>query len=331
MRFLFERGCLAVNNFESSLAEQFDMFVRFRKACLKWNDVSYGMNLVLFDKHCQRFFPQEKALTQDMVNSWCAQRKTESNNSCVSRIFVIVSLVKFLRERNLTGANEPAIPVSEKRSYIPHHFTNEELRMFFDACDNYKPREPQNIFQLNIKYTLPVFFRLLYSTGMRTTEARELRQNDVNLDTGVINIVNTKGYVQHYVVMHDSMTALMVEYDSVIRTLYPERVYFFPNGKTGFKRRLWVQVQFKKMWERISDSHATAYELRHHYAIENINKLINAGMSFKDSLTYLSKSMGHVSIDITAKYYYSLAPVLADVIKEQTEAGFNELVPEVQF
>ena len=320
-----------MSNFKSLLSEQFEMFVRFRKACRKWNDVSYGMNLVLFDKHCQRFFPRKKALTQDMVESWCAQRDTESNNSCISRIYVIVSLVKFLRERNLTDAREPAVPVAEKRKYIPHHFTNEELRLFFDVCDNYKPREPRNIFQMNIKYTLPVFFRLLYSTGMRTTEARELRRCDVNLDTGVINIINTKGYEQHYAVMHDSMTALMAEYDSVIEKLYPERTYFFPNGKTGFKSRVWVQVQFKKMWRQISETHATAYELRHHYAIQNINKLTNAGMSFKDSLTYLSKSMGHVLIDITAKYYYSLSPVLADVIKEQTEAGFNELVPEVQF
>jgi len=320
-----------VNSFISLLAEQFEMFVRHRKACLKWNDVSYGMNLSLFDRHCYECFPNEESLTQIMVDSWCNQRETESNNSCVSRIYVIVSLVKFLRERDLTDIHGPTVPIYEKRSYIPHHFTDEELRLFFEACDNYKPREPRNTFQLNIKYTLPVFFRLLYSTGMRTTEARELRRCDVNLVSGVVNIVNTKGYEQHYAVMHDSMTVLMKEYDSVIDSLYPEREYFFPNGKTGFKSRLWVQVQFKKLWEQVGATHATAYELRHHYAIVNINKLIDAGMSFKDSLTFLSKSMGHVSIDITAKYYYSLAPVLADVIEEQTEAGFNELVPEVEF
>jgi len=320
-----------MSNYTSLLAEQFEKFVRFRKACRKWNDVSYGMNLILFDKHCYKHFPNEKKLTQHMVDSWCRQRKTESNNSCISRIYVIVSLVKFLQERNLTDARKPAIPVAEKRSYVPHHFTNEELRLFFETCDNYKPREPKNIFQRNIKYTLPVFFRLLYSTGMRTTEARELRRCNVNLDTGVINIINTKGYEEHYVVMHDSMVALMAEYDFFIEKLYPERMYFFPNGKNGFKSRTWVQVQFKKMWGQISETHATAYELRHHYAIENINKLINTGMSFKDSLTFLSKSLGHVSIDITAKYYYSLTPVLADIIRVQTESGFNELVPEVQF
>jgi integrase len=235
-----------------------------------------------------------------------------------------------LRERNLTAVTEPVIPIREKRAYIPHHFTSEELHRFFDSCDNFKAYNPQNVSHLNKKYTLPVFFRLLYSTGLRTTEARGLRRYDVNLDTGVISIVNTKGYEQHYVVMHDTMTTLMAEYDIAVNALYPGRTYFFPNGKSGFRSRVWVQTNFKAMWEQTESSHATAYELRHHYAIENINKLINVGMSFKDCLTYLSKSMGHVSVDITAKYYYSLTPILADIIQEQTEDGFNDLIPEVE-
>ena len=70
-----------MNNFVSLLAKQFEMFVRFRKACLKWNDVSYGMNLMLFDKYCHEHFPNEITLTQNMVDSWCCKRKTESNNS----------------------------------------------------------------------------------------------------------------------------------------------------------------------------------------------------------------------------------------------------------
>jgi integrase len=176
---------------------------------------------------------------------------------------------------------------------------------------------------------MPVLFRLLYSTGMRTTETRELRRCDVNLDNGVISIVNTKGYEQHYVVMHDSMTALMRKYDTAIETLYPSRVYFFPNGINGFRNSSWVSKAFRYLWGQTGAPHSTAYELRHNYAVENINKLVDAGMLFKDSLTYVSKSMGHTSSDITAKYYYSLVPVLADIIQEQTEAGFNDLIPEV--
>lgn len=320
-----------MSEFKSPLAEQFEAFVRFRKACMKWNDTSYGMNLLLFDKHCLQHFPEEKVLTQDMVDSWCNQRESESNNGCISRIYAIVSLVRFLRGRGLTNANEPVIPSAEKRLYIPHPFTKKELQLFFRACDSYKPFNFRTASHLNIKYTLPVFFRLLYSTGMRTTEARKLRRCNVNLDTGVISIVNTKGYEQHYVVMHDSMLVLMKTYDSVIEDLYPGRMYFFPNGMTGFRSRAWVQHYFKIMWEQVGSTYAIAYELRHNYATENINKLVGQGMSFEDNLIYLSKSMGHTSADITVKYYYSLVPALSEVLLEQTETGFNELIPEVDY
>jgi integrase len=220
------------------------------------------------------------------------------------------------------------MPTAEKRTYITHPFTADELRLFFEACNNYEAYNFKDRNQLNIKYTLSVFFRLLYSTGMRTIEVRELRRCDVNLDTGVINIVNTKGYERHYVVMHDSMTALMKIYDGAIENLFPGRIYFFTKSTSGFHSRLWVQTRFKALWKQASTAHSTAYELRHNYAVENINKLIDRGFASKNDLVYLSKSMGHTSVDITAKYYYSIVPVLADIIQAQTEESFNELIPE---
>jgi Phage integrase family. len=53
---------------------------------------------------------------------------------------------------------------------------------------------------LSRRIIVPVFFRLLYSSGIRTTEARLLRADDVNLDDGVLNIRHSKGFSQHFVV-----------------------------------------------------------------------------------------------------------------------------------
>ena len=67
---------------------------------------------------------------------------------------------------------------------------------------------------------------------------------------------------------------------------------------------------------------------RHNYAIENINSWINSGFEFHDKLVFLSKSMGHTSLEST-KYYYSIVPALADILQKTTGAGFDEIVPEV--
>lgn len=320
-----------MNEFKSLLSKTFRGFVRYRKACNRWNDVSYGMNLMLFDKYCLENYPNESSLCQEMIDGWCRQRETESNNGCISRIYVIVTLVRYLRERGLTDVQIPEIPVAEKRLYIPHFFTEDELRGFFAACDNYKPFNFRTTSHLTIKYTLPVLFRLLYSSGMRTTEARELRCEDVDLESGVVCIANTKGYEEHFIVLHDSMLELMRQYDQAIRGLYPERIYFFPQGKNGCFSRSKLASYFQQMWLQVSEEKAMPYELRHHYAIENINRLVDKGMSFDNSLIYLSKSMGHTSVDVTIRYYYHLVPSLSEVLQQHTEAGFNGLIPEVDY
>jgi len=75
----------------------------------------------------------------------------------------------------------------------------------------------------------------------RTFEARLLLKNQVNLDTGVLNIINTKGYNQHFVVMHESLRLYLKEYDENISIFYPNRKYFFPNGLNEYYSRYWLQ------------------------------------------------------------------------------------------
>ena len=65
---------------------------------------------------------------------------------------------------------------------------------------------------------------------------------------------------------------------------------------------------FNLLWRKANTSHATAYEFRHHYAVTNLNQWTGYGFEFHDKLVYLSKSMGHTTLEST-KYYYSMFPV----------------------
>lgn len=313
---------------KSFLAPYIEAFIRYREASGHWNDSSYAINLLMFDRHCSRRFKGAFSLTQEMVDSWCRKRDTEENNSCRSRIYVVVGLVRYLRERTLTDVRVPEIPRKERRVYIPHAFTQDELGRFFDACDSLKA-QPPNPPVISRKYTVPVFFRLLYSCGIRTTEARLLKREDVDLEGGILNIRYSKGHNQHYIVLHETMLVLMRQYDARIGTLYPDRAYFFPARNNSCHRRAWVQKNFRRIWDSANpESYATAYEFRHHYAIENINQWVCMGFSFHDKLLYLSKSMGHTTIEST-KYYYSLVPGLSGLMEEMTKEGFNWIIPEV--
>lgn len=144
-----------------------------------------------------------------------------------------------------------------------------------------------------------------------------------------MNIQESKGYDQHYIVLHDSMLELMRKYDAAVDTIMPEREYFFPSSRNGHYNCGWVVNNFNQIWRKATPtSHATAYDFRHNYAIMNINRWVGQGFEFHDKLVYLSKSMGHSKLEST-RYYYSIVPALAQVLDEKTGDSSEYLIPEV--
>jgi len=316
-----------MRNFCSFLSPQIKDFIYFRTISGNWNESSYEVNLKLFDDYIARSYPETCTLSQEMADTWCAKRDTETNNSCRSRIYVVVSFVKYLKDRKFTDIRLPEIPHKETRTYIPHAFTDAELSDFFHECDTlsvYHNSLPNKLHKIMI----PVFFRLLFSNGIRTTEARLLKRDDVNLDNGIINIRDSKGHDQHYIVMHDSMVQLMRRYDTAADNLISDRTYFFPSLHDKPHPRNWVIWNFNTLWNRVSNAKATAYGLRHNYATYNINKWTDTGFGFDDKLLYLSKSMGHRSIEET-RYYFSIIPALSDILEEKTADSMDAIIPEV--
>jgi integrase len=315
-----------MREYTSFLAPLIQSYVTYQKASDKLS-LTWETSLALFDRHCQTNYPQATELSQEMVDSWCRQRETEINNSCISRINPIIGLIRYLRKRGKTEVTEPIAPRKERRTYIPHAFTETELKNFFRACDEISDF-PKTKAHLSRRLIVPVFFRLLYSSGIRTCEARMLRTEDVDLSHGVLNIRLSKGAAQHYIVLHDSMLKVMEQYHMAIQKYHPDRSYFFPSKSGSFYQRQWVQINFRQMWDKYNSAHATAYELRHNYAVENINNWTDEGFGFDAKLLYLSKSMGHCNVEST-KYYYSLVPGMADIL--QTHSDGELVIPEVKF
>lgn len=260
--------------FKSFLAPQIDVFIVYRKASRRWNS-TYEVNLTRFDSHCFKNFPHDVTLTREMVDSWCGQRESESNGSCRTRIYAVVNLLLYLRVRGKTDLAPPELPRWEPSTHIPHAFTDEELKTFFNACDSTSV-DPAG------RLIWPTFFRLLYSSGIRTTEARLLRVENVDLRYGVLDIRHSKGNDQHYVILHDSMTELIRRYDDAISRLYPNRQFFFPTKNGNNYSRHQVTHVFQELWKKTNSMHSVPYDFRHHYAITNINKWICKGFNFDD-------------------------------------------------
>lgn len=206
-----------MSSYISGFSDLIEQYEKYQKASDSWSDHAHGLNIRYFDRYCALHYPGQP-LCQEMVDEWCRKRETETNTSCFTRTGGIRSFIRYLRDRGLTTV-EPALPPKpEGRTYIPHAFTDEELRRFFNECDRIVPLRPELKYKMK-KITCPVFFRLLYSSGIRTTEARYLKREDVDLEHGVLNIRKSKGYDQHYVALHKSMTELLKQYDKMAESI----------------------------------------------------------------------------------------------------------------
>lgn len=313
-----------MREYQSGFSDFFRRFVRYREASGKWNKGSDSI-LASFDRFCASHSPNRSI--QNLMETWCARRDTESTNAHGNRIGVINGLVRYLNSRGLAELSEIEVPKAVPVSYIPHTFTQQELRGFFAVCDALAGSARSRKSRIE-SMVIPTIFRLLYSSGIRTCEARMLGVGDVDLNTGILNIRDSKGPDQHYVVLHESMLEIMKQYDVAIEKYCPARDYFFPDAKGKPYTAPWLSMKFRNLWDGVSQSYARAYDLRHHYATTNINSWRDAGYDFFDKLTYLGKSMGHRSLESTA-YYYSLVPSLADTLSERSESCFNDIIPEV--
>lgn len=318
-----------MTEFSPSRKELLTMFVDYRIACNQWND-GYESNLLYFDRYCTDTYPDAEGITQEMIDGWCTQRDTENTNSLIGRTLPARKLIEYLNKRELTILKIPETPSLMPKQYIPHAFTEDELTSLFAECDRkvLSAKNPRKRFRA---LEMTVMFRLLYSSGMRTTEARLLRTDDVDLDTGVINIRKSKNSIEHYVALHNSTTQMLAKYDKKAALLYPGRTLFFPynNGEVAFKADH-ITYEFHKVWDAVNKTNAVPYDLRHNYAIQNINSWVSEGFAFEDKFMYLSKSMGHTSLEST-RYYYSIVPALANLIEEKSGDDFDDITPEVPF
>lgn len=305
-----------------------EKYIRHQKAAGSMSDSTHQV-LRFFNNHCAKVYPEGKNLTDDMILSWCKKRESENASSYNKRIAPIRSFLQYINKISSYEYQLPEYLPYDKKKFVPHAFSEDELHSLFEAADNMVRVTHNGGFAFRVRrMTFSVLLRFLYSTGLRTCEARMLKYSDVDLDEGVVNISKSKGINQHRIAMHKSLWDLLVEYDASISRYLPNRKAFFPNEFGDHLSRTHLPYQFNNVWKDVSSERARIYDLRSNYAVTNINKWRYVGPEWFDKLLYLSRSMGHTTIESTA-YYYNLVPLFAEQLDELSSPGFKEMLPDL--
>ncbi|MCR5127971.1 MAG: tyrosine-type recombinase/integrase [Lachnospiraceae bacterium] len=293
--------------FESGFAHDIETYIKLR-ASLGNQEETFSRRLYAFDRYCIDQFPEALTLTQEICEGWCSLQKDESLTTLRLRTGILRGFSKYLSSLKKDTYVIPDGYTGTPKMYYPYLYTDEELSVFFEAADTMPPHKLSPCRE----YVIPVLFRMLYCCGLRPQEIPPLTVEDVDLDSGIIKIYDSKRHKDRIVPMSYELLDLCVEYNRKISVLIPGRQYFF-QCKPGRKCTIqWIQVQFHRCWKRCGkqfkkDHHPRVYDFRHNYATHVIRRWMNDGLDVMSMLPYLSSYMGHSSLEYTA-YYIHLVP-----------------------
>lgn len=310
-------------SFRSRFAEDICGMMKWR-GTLGYTEACYERQLCNFDDFCIISFPQEDILTWDIALAYLNEYRKRRD------IRVDVAALRNLAKYQIMiGKNACVFPAGyfgHNKRKLPYIMTDEECRCFFDATDQF-PKDNANPL---LSYTVAVFFRLQYATGMRPAETRHLTRQDFDFVHETIYIADSKKHKDRCIAVDSRIMDMCKKYDCIARTLYPDTIIFFPNRKRQEHSAVSIQKLFKKCWKMAGNpdglDYCTPYILRHNFATQRLTQWMEEGKDFDQCLPYLSAYMGHQTFRDTV-YYLHLLP---ERLRKMSYMDIADVIGEVQ-
>lgn len=286
------------SNFASEIIE-YDCF----RQSMGYADTHFRY-LSFFDAFCFDNYPDATSLSKDMIKGWFADVKSKRPGTLRDSYFAINGFLRFV------GAIECVLPSSylqrKPAAKRPYLLSDEELVAFFHALNNAKWQDPFS------GRTLGTMIRLIYSSGIRPNEARDLKTTDVDLIKGTIHIRNSKKNKERIITLAEDMQNLMIHYAQERDLFVHNSELFFShsNGSAVTQAFLWRTVD--RCWKKANPTTQTLpqinpYTFRHQFASTIIMKWLNEGVDILTMIPYLKAHMGHSHFESTV-YYIHLLP-----------------------
>jgi len=314
-------------SYESAFAPHIEGLVLQKKSCgFIYEAEAYGLKK--FDEFCVNRGYAETAITRDIAMDWAVQRDTESINYRNQRVSFLRQLSFYMISLGI-DCYIPRQHASAAVS-IPHIPDAGELRELFEIVDaQCSDKLFGNIFPEGYK----VLYRLYYCCGLRLSEGCNLRRENVDLISGVLRIIQSKGDKDRLVYMANDLTALCRKYDAIVSKYHPDRIWFFPGRDHGRPlHRSGICHKFKQYWEMTERSKTcekppTVHSLRHAFVVDRINQWMLEGVSLEAMMPYLSRYLGHSGINDTMYYYHQVRKAFQ--IVRQKDWLSSQIIPEV--
>ncbi|MCW0484442.1 tyrosine-type recombinase/integrase [Gaoshiqia sediminis] len=291
----------------------------YKATQLKWM-------LLEFDKFFTQTFKKDLFISSGDVKNWVGTRTCDKPNTLYQKY---CAMADFCRYMCLLGY-ECYIPRRPRKcfaNYTPTIFTHDQMRTIFNVCDNLAMKEHH---AKSIMIIMPALIRVLYSTGIRISEALSILNKDVDFDRKVIVLNNTKNRCQRLAPVNETLEQVLRQYISYRNRIptpgvaNPDSHLFVSATGRPCSRRT-VLTYFHRIIEeceiprRCDQRGPMVHEIRHSTAVHSLIKLTRDGVDLYCSLPLLATFMGHRKVLDTETYVRLTQEMYPEVLKMNAE------------
>ncbi len=233
------------------------------------------------------------------------------------RLSTVRAFARYLAAHD-PGTEVPPVGLlpNASRPAKPYLYSETEIARLLQAAKNHPASVhfPDPLWQRYRGWLWYCFFGLLAVTGMRLSEVRNLRDEDIDAKEGVLTIRQAKFGKSRLVPLHHTMLHAL---DSYIKhrncffshrrpNITPQRLFATRNGTALLS--IAVYVRFRRISRQIglrgpNDRRGPRlHDLRHRFAIETLLRWYRAGEKVERLLPVLSTYLGHTRV--TGTYWY---------------------------
>lgn len=316
-----------MNNFKSILKNELnDLLLVKRAKGLKYEceeKILLRIDNFLFINNCNT-----KELSKELCDEWCSKKTWETENNRNHRASVLRILTSYLNEIGIKAYIPPKSIYKKGRRYEPHIYTNDELTSFFKCVDKSKSNPIECPYRNLI---MPIFFRILYTSGLRVSELRLLKVKDMHEDEAYLVIKNGKNNKDRLVPINPILANECKKIKNIIHRNSSDDEFFFMllPGKAMTLNNIYRN--FRKYLEKAGISHTgkgpRVHDFRHTFCVNVIKKWILENKPLYNNMEYLRVMLGHETYNETA-YYIKLTTDLFPTLLSKLKNVTTEMIVE---
>lgn len=267
----------------------------------------------------------EPVITRELVHEWHKTRINDSPATLYSKYSMLAQLTRYLSRQ---GCNcfVPRLPESKssKSDFTPYIFTHNQIDGILQASDRLRMYDRH---MSNALFCVPAVLRLIYSTGLRISEALSIKNADVKLGKGYILIRKTKNGSERIVPISDSLCGVLQQYISYrnrmpVRSVGSPNSFFFVKSDGTYCNAQSVYWCFRKLLavcgiSYVGNHHGPrVHDLRHTFAVHAMVQMAHNNQDLYSSLPVISACLGHKSLFATEQYVRLTGEMYPELINQ---------------